>query len=508
MRYSRAAGILMHPTSLPSRFGIGDLGEAAYRFIDFLEASGQTLWQILPLGPTGYGDSPYACFSALAGNPLLINLAWIEAEGDIVPPDLDQFPVFPDAYVDYGPVIEFKLAILHRAARNFRRWADAERKAEFDQFCAHNAHWLDDFTLFMALKEAHGGAVWNTWERELAARQPEALAAWRERLDEQVFAHCYFQFQFFRQWEALKKYTNDKGIQIIGDIPIFVAYDSADVWANPDLFHLDENQLPTVVAGVPPDYFSPTGQLWGNPLYRWNVMSDRGYPWWITRFRQTLTMVDLIRLDHFRGFEAYWEIPAGEPTAVNGKWVKGPGVRFMEAIEAVLGTLPILAEDLGFITPEVEMLRDQFEFPGMKILQFAFATDASNPYLPHNFAPNCLVYTGTHDNDTTLGWYYSREEQERQAMHRYLGPLSESVNWALMRLAYQSVADLAIVPLQDVLGLGAEARMNTPGKLGGNWSWRFQLEDLLPQHSAALKEMALAYARLEPEVKTSMPAYM
>ncbi len=509
MRSLRAAGILLHPTSLPGRFGIGELGESAYRFVDLLVESGQTLWQILPLGPTGYGDSPYQCFSAFAGNPLLINLSWLQAEGDIPPKELAEAPTFPESYVDYGPVISYKYAILHRAARTFREKALPQRQGVFATFCAENAAWLDDFVLFMALKEAHGGAVWNTWEPELAARDPQVMAQWRERLDEAIFAHKYFQFQFFRQWDALKKYTNDKGVKIVGDIPIFVAYDSADLWAHPELFQLDKNRLPTAVAGVPPDYFSPTGQLWGNPLYRWDVAAKSDFHWWVSRVRQMLRMVDIIRLDHFRGFEAYWEIPAGEPTAINGKWVKGPGAPLFETLKKELGDdLPIIAEDLGFITPGVEALRNQFEFPGMKILQFAFSTDASNPYLPHNCTANCAIYTGTHDNDTTMGWYWSRESEERQNLTRYLGPMSEAMNWALIRLAYQSVADIAIAPMQDILGLGSEARMNTPSKPSGNWSWRFHLEDFLPQHRAKLLEMALAYGRKEPEVKKEMPSYM
>ncbi|MFN2111065.1 MAG: 4-alpha-glucanotransferase, partial [Anaerolineae bacterium] len=381
MRFPRAAGILLHPTSLPGGYGIGELGKSAYRFVDFLVESGQALWQILPLGPTGYGDSPYACFSAFAGNPLLIDLAWLASEGDVNPADLEQARRFPTNCVDFGPVISFKTAILQRAARTFRQQAQGERRAAFDEFCADNAEWLEDYALFIALKDAHGGAVWNTWEPELAFREPEALAEWRERLDEAIFAQRYFQYQFFRQWEAVKKYANDNGISIVGDIPIFVAYDSADVWANPELFFLDEDLLPTVVAGVPPDYFSATGQLWGNPLYRWDVLQDQAYAWWIARIRQTFRTVDILRLDHFRGFAAYWAVPAGEPTAINGEWVDGPGAALFKALRDALGELPIIAEDLGRITPDVEELRDQFKFPGMNILQFAFAsTSAGSNY--------------------------------------------------------------------------------------------------------------------------------
>ena len=508
MHFPRSAGVLLHPTSLPGHFGIGEIGESAFRFIDFLEASGQTLWQILPLGPTGYGDSPYACFSASAGNPLLINLSWLEAEGDIDHEDLAQAPPFPDDHVAFGHVISFKTAVLHRAARNFRKQDGGERKEDFERFCEENKSWLDDFALFMALKEAHGGAAWNTWEWELASRQAAALAAWQERLDEGIFAHRYFQYRFARQWRELKRYANNKGIQIIGDVPIFVAYDSADVWANPELFKLDGNRLPTVVAGVPPDYFSKTGQLWGNPIYRWDRMKALNYNWWLERLRQTLKTVDIIRLDHFRGFEAYWEVKAGEPNAVKGEWAKGPGYDFFKTIEESLGELPIIAEDLGFITPEVIALRDSFDLPGMKILQFAFTSDASNPYLPHNYGNNVVAYTGTHDNETTMGWYQSRGDIERQAFHTYLGPTGEPVNWGLIRMAYQSVANIVIVPLQDILGLGNEARMNTPGTFGENWAWRFKKEDLLQQYRDKLLKLARTYGRKEPTEKRAMPDYM
>ncbi len=508
MHFPRAAGILLHPTSLPGRFGIGNLGSSAYEFVDFLAESGQSLWQILPLGPTGYGDSPYQCFSAFAGNPLLINLEALQGQGDIEASDLADAPDFPEEKVDYGRVISFKYAVLNRAARRFREHKPSPRWADFETFCADNAHWLDDFVLFMALKDAHGGAVWNTWEWPLVSRNPEALKAWSERLDESIFAHRYFQYTFFRQWNSLKTYASEHGIQIIGDIPIFVAYDSAEVWANPDRFKLDADYLPTAVAGVPPDYFSPTGQLWGNPLYRWDVMAEDDYGWWIERFRQTFKTVDIVRLDHFRGFEAYWEVPAAESTAINGHWVKGPGAEFFTAVRDELGELPIIAEDLGFITDEVKELRDAFNLPGMKILQFAFAADARNPYLPHNYEQNVVVYTGTHDNDTTISWYESRETEELEAIKTYLGPVNENINWALMRLAYRSVADTAVIPLQDVLGLGREARMNTPAEASGNWTWRFRMEDLKPAHRQKLREMAVTYKRAEPEKQKEMPEYM
>ena len=508
MRFTRAAGILMHPTSLPGAYGIGELGQQAHAFVDQLVEGGQSLWQVLPLGPTGYGDSPYACFSALAGNPMPIDLPQLGEQGDIAAADLARVPDFPADRVDFGPVITFKFEILRRAARTFHDHATWEQHTAFDRFCHENDDWLDDFALFMALKNAHGGAVWNTWERGLVSRQPATLAAWRERLSEDVFAQRYFQFRFFQQWQALKAYANGHGIRIVGDIPIFVAFDSVDVWAHPELFYLDEDLLPTDVAGVPPDYFSPTGQLWGNPLYRWDRLAQDGYRWWVRRFEQTFSTVDIVRLDHFRGFAAYWSVPSDESTAVNGHWEKGPGAGFFTAIKDALGELPIIAEDLGHITEDVLELREKFSLPGMNVLQFAFTSDAGNPYLPHNVRNNSVIYTGTHDNDTTVGWYESREDEELGACRRYLGPTDEPINWALARLAYRSVADLAIIPLQDVLGLGTEARMNTPGKLGNNWSWRFQTGDILPEHLDKLNDMALTYGRKEPEEKQDRPEWM
>ena len=506
MRFPRSAGILLHPTSLPGRFGIGELGEEARRFVDFLADAGQTLWQILPLGPTGYGDSPYACFSAFAGNPLLIDLWRLADEGDIDRAELESAPAFPDGYVDFGPVIGFKTEVLTRAARRFGGQATGERREAFDRFCAANAAWLDDYALFRALKDDHGGAVWNTWPRPLACHQPEALAAARERLADAVLAQRYAQWQFFRQWAEIKAYANGRGIRIIGDIPIFVAYDSADVWGHSGLFHLDGQGSPTAVAGVPPDYFSKTGQLWGNPLYRWREMAARRFAWWVDRIRHTLETVDIIRLDHFRGFAAYWEVPAGEPTAMHGRWVKGPRAALFEALEADLGELPIIAEDLGLITPDVDALRQQFELPGMAVLQFAFAADAANAYLPHNHEPNAVVYTGTHDNDTTVGWYASRGADEKHSLHRYLGPVGEPVEWAVIRAACRSVCDMAVVPLQDALGLGNEARMNAPGKFGGNWSWRLASGALRPELAARLRDLAVTYGRKEvPKEKAEAP---
>ncbi|MFW6161890.1 MAG: 4-alpha-glucanotransferase [Planctomycetota bacterium] len=497
MRSERAAGVLLHPTSLPGGFGIGELGEEARRFVDFLAAAGQSLWQILPLGPTGYGDSPYACFSAFAGNPLLLDLRRLADEGDIAHGELDAAPPFPDDTVDYGAVIGFKSRLLRQAAARFRKGADAERRSAFERFCAENDAWLDAYALFRALKDEHGGAVWNTWDWPLASREPKALAAARERLADAVFEQRYVQWQFFRQWADVKRYANERGIQIVGDAPIFAAYDSADVWQHPELFFLDERLSPTVVAGVPPDYFSKTGQLWGNPLYRWQAMEGDGFAWWVARIEQALKTVDVLRLDHFRGFAAYWEVPAGETTAVRGRWVNGPGAKLFEALEDALGELPLIAEDLGLITPDVHKLRKQLQLPGMIVLQFAFATDATNTYLPHNLAANCVAYTGTHDNETTAGWYASRGADEKAYLHRYLGPADEPVHWQLIRAAYRTVADVAICPLQDVLGLGNEARMNAPGRLGGNWAWRFGADALHPDIAARLLDLAYTYGRKE-----------
>ena len=410
MEFPRSSGILLHPTSLPGRFGIGDLGLGAYRFADFLAGAGQRIWQVLPLGPTGYGDSPYQCFSASAGNPLLVSLEKLVAEGDLSPDGLaDDLPAFPNRQVDFGEVVRHRIPLLRKAARNFLTVATATRREEFQDFCRQNASWLDNFALFMALKEAHGGeAVWNKWAHDIAARRPEALARWEARLSEPIDTQKYVQYQFFKQWSELKAYCHQREIQMMGDIPIFAAHDSADVWAHPELFHLDGDGNPTVQAGVPPDYFSATGQLWGNPLYRWEAIAEAGYAWWIERFRSILRLVDIVRLDHFRGFEAYWEIPGNEKTAINGRWVKAPGGEMLEAVKKTLGELPIVAETLGVITPEVEALRDRFGFPGMGILQFAFGSDPQAPgFRPHNFRRHFVVYTGTHDNDTTIGWWTS-----------------------------------------------------------------------------------------------------
>ncbi len=504
MGFTRSSGLLLHPTSLPSPWGIGDLGPVAYQFVDFLVAAGQSLWQILPLGPTGYGDSPYQAFSAFAGNPLLISLDQLIKRGllsyDEVVEASGHYHLAIDQ-VNYGEVIGFKLPLLYRSYERMRHGVDPELNAAFSEFCHSNRVWLDDYALFMALKEAHGGQAWNHWAPELRAREPAALTQARQEHAVAIEIQQYLQFLFFQQWLPLKAYANERAIKIIGDAPIFVAYDSADVWANPELFYLDAESRPTVVAGVPPDYFSATGQLWGNPLYRWPQMAEDGYAWWVARLRAAFTQVDLLRLDHFRGFAAYWEVPADETTAINGRWVRGPGAALFSRIEQEFGSLPIIAEDLGLITPDVHALREQFAFPGMIVLQFAFGGTSDNLYLPHNHTRNSVVYTGTHDNTTTVGWFAELDEEVREQVRAYLGRDGSDIAWDLLRVALMSVADLAVIPFQDVLRLDADARMNTPGQLGANWSWRFRAEALNQGVAAGLRLFTSLYDRLPAALK-------
>jgi 4-alpha-glucanotransferase len=508
MKFPRASGILLHPTSLSGRFGIGELGREAREFADFLHDAGMKIWQVLPLNPTGYGDSPYQSFSAFAGNPLLISLEALAEEGLLDREDIGDPPEFAADHVDFAGVIDYKAKLLRRAADNFLGQGD---RTEFDHFCSGQAAWLDDFALFMAAKDAHDGTVWTDWDRPLAMREPEALRRWRDKLSLDIDAHKFWQYVFFRQWRSVKSYCNERQIRLMGDIPIYVAHDSADVWSHPDLFFLDQQGRPEIVAGVPPDYFSATGQLWGNPIYRWDVMRTRGYEWWIDRFRACLAMFDMVRVDHFRGFEAYWEIPTGEPTATNGRWVKGPGAGLFEKVTAVLGDLPIVAENLGVITPEVEEIRRRFGYPGMAILQFAFSTDPQAPtFRPHNYVHHQVAYTGGHDNDTMCGWWRSgvsdstRSEsdvqKESQDAVDYFGLSREDfdreVNWIFVREVMRSVADTVLFPVQDVLGVGSEARMNVPGTLGGrNWKWRMLPGALRDEHRQRLRLFADIYDR-------------
>ncbi len=503
MKVTRSSGILLHPTSLPGRYGIGDLGGGVYRFVDFLAETRQRLWQVLPLGPTGQGNSPYQCVSVFAGNTLLISLDKLVNEKLLDPADLEQAPSLPSHRVDYAGAYRFKVPLLEKSFENFELRASAEQKQQFNAFAEQNASWLDDYALFMALKQAHGQVSWNEWEEGARRRYPNSLEHWRKTLAHQFECHRYQQWQFFKQWSQLKSYCNERGISLIGDIPIYVALDSAEVWSHPDVFYLDVDGRPILVAGVPPDYFSKTGQLWGNPLYRWDVMARQGYAWWVARLRATLALVDIVRLDHFRGFESYWEIPATEKTAINGRWVPGPGAELFKAIQNALGELPIIAEDLGIITTEVDTLRDQFGFPTMRVLQFSFTSGhRAELYRPHNYSRNSVAYTGTHDNDTTIGWFRQdvktlteAEVKERQLALEYAGCDGREINWDFIRLALMSTADRVIIPLQDVLGLGSEGRMNTPGTTEGNWQWRFTFDMLTEQARDRLKRMTEIYGR-------------
>jgi 4-alpha-glucanotransferase len=494
MQFKRSSGILLHPTSFPGRYGIGDLGSSAYGFIDFLSGAGCKLWQVLPLGPTGYGDSPYQCFSAFAGNPYLVSPELLLSEGLLAQSDLADLPDFPVDHVDFGWIFQWKPTLLDRSYDRFRSLKRTDLTAAFKEFRQQNESWLEDYALFMAIKDARGGKPWSEWPEPLRARDRKALIKARADLADAMNRQVYRQFLFFRQWQRVRAYAHSQGIRIVGDIPIFVAYDSADAWSHPDLFHLDESGQPTVVAGVPPDYFSPTGQLWGNPLYRWDVHKARGYDWWQDRFRATLNVVDIIRLDHFRGFAGYWEVPAGNLTAEIGRWVPGPGADFFDAMKSALGDLPIIAEDLGDITPDVIELRDRFQLPGMKILQFGFS-GMENPFLPHHYVENCVVYTGTHDNDTTRGWYESAAEHEKDFARRYLKTDGAHFAWDAIKCVWESKAIFALAPLQDFLNLDTEARMNFPGKLGGNWMWRMDAGALTEELKEKIRGWNSVYNR-------------
>jgi len=499
MSFSRAAGILLHPTSLPSRGGIGDFGPAAYQFVDFLASARQGVWQVLPLGPLGYGNSPYSSTSAFAGNPLLISLERLADHGWIDRGKLDGLPS-PDGPVEYERVFAQKMPLLFEAARNFLRTASSGVLRSFESFLAENAWWLDDFVLFDALRARQKLDPWNSWPQPLAHRDPDTLAAARAELSDDIRVRSAVQFAFFEQWGALRRYCAERAIRIVGDVAIFVNHDSADVWRHPELFRLDENRQPEVVAGVPPDFFSKTGQRWGNPLYRWDVMKERGYAWWIQRLRWATQNCDYIRLDHFRGFDQFWEIPASDPTAVNGRWVDGPRDDLFVKLREALGGLPFFAEDLGYITPEVHALRDRLQIPGMAVLQFGFGDEGAHMYLPHR-AQGKVVYTGTHDNDTVAGWWSSgAAEHEKRNAEAYVGRSDDGIHWAFIRAAQCSSANLSIVPLQDVLGLGSEARMNTPSLHGGNWRWRFRAGQLNSDLAAKLAHLAELSDRLPAPV--------
>lgn len=506
MSFPRASGVLLHPTSLPGQFGIGDLGDEAYAFIDFLVASKQSLWQVLPLGPTGFGDSPYQCFSAFAGNTLLISPRRLIGDGLLSEEDAGHTPRLALGSVDFGPAITFKKALLDKAFDKFKNLAAGGLRNEFAGFCHDAASWLDDYALFRALKDAHGGIEWTRWEPRFAMRDPSSLAQAREALRDRVEAEKFFQFLFFKQWSALKTYCRDRHISIVGDTPIFVALDSADVWTNPEMFKLAPDRRPIVVAGVPPDYFSKTGQLWGNPIYNWDAMRATGFRWWIDRLSAAFRTIDVLRIDHFRGFSAAWEVPGQDKTAERGRWVEVPGRELFTTLRNTFGELPIIAEDLGVITPDVEALRDDFGFPGMRVLQFAFRGDSKTIDLPHNYIRNCVVYTGTHDNDTTVGWFHSKAgagstrdaeqiAREQEYCLRYLNSDGREINWDLIRAAWASVANTAVVPLQDVLGLGSRARMNLPASQKGNWRWRYRSGALSRKVSDRLGELTELYGR-------------
>ncbi|HTO44145.1 MAG TPA: 4-alpha-glucanotransferase [Burkholderiales bacterium] len=490
MSFERASGILLHPTSLPSGGGIGDLGPAAYEFVDFLAAGRQGLWQVLPLGPPGKCNSPYSATSAFAGNPLLISLERLADRGWIERERLEELPNGGSA-VDFEEVRTVKLPLLRDAACHFLEHSRPREQERFRRFCQENAAWLDDFVLFDVLRQLYRTESWSRWPRELARREPEALQKARRGLSRELDVARAIQFAFFEQWRALHRRCAELGIKVIGDVAIFVSYGSADVWTHPDIFHLDDQLDPYVVAGVPPDAFSATGQRWGNPLYRWDMLKGRGYDWWVDRMRAALGTCDIVRLDHFLGFHNYWEIPASEPTAVHGRWVDGPRDDLFQVLRKELGDLPLIAEDLGLITDEVRALRQRLELPGMRVMQFGFGNAGAHIYLPHQFERNTVVYTGTHDNDTLLGWWQSSAtEQERCHASAYLGHDPEGMNWAFIRGAQASVADLCVVPLQDVLGLGSEARMNVPSRPDGNWTWRFEHGALRPELASRLATIA------------------
>ena len=495
MKYNRASGIILHPSSLPGPDGIGDLGPEAFRWVDFLSETGCGLWQVLPLGPTGYGDSPYQCFSAFAGNPYLVSSVLLMEMGLLSRIDLADRPQFPIEKVDYSEVIQWKIKLLDRAYAKFQKSTRSGIRDAFEAFQQTQKDWLEDFALFMAIKEDNGGGSWEHWPENLRSRDAETLELFRQEHAQAIQNHTFRQFLFYQQWETLHKYANQKGIRIIGDVPIFVAYDSADVWSHPELFFINKKGLPTVIAGVPPDYFSATGQLWGNPLYRWSDHKKTGYSWWIKRMKSAFQLFDFIRLDHFRGFVAYWEVRYGKLTAEIGRWVPGPAANLFDAIQKELGDLPIIAEDLGVITPDVVALRDKYGLPGMKIFQFAFTNDPKDPFLPHNYPGHCVAYTGTHDNDTARGWYESAPEKERDFCRRYIARSGQDISWDMIRVVWSSVAIMALAPMQDLLNLGNEARMNFPSRASGNWFWRMTPNALTPQLLARVKEVNYLYGR-------------
>ncbi len=495
MNFDRSSGILLHPTSLPGKYGIGSLGKEAFAFIDFLAEAKQKLWQILPLGPTGYGDSPYQCFSAIAGNPILIDLDILLQDGWLKKSNLSNTPSFSDEQTDYPNVIEFKTKLLKTAFVTFNKTAGKEQVDDFLDFCSNNGEWLDDYSLFMSLKEKHNLSSWFEWEEEYRNRDSKSLSKFISGNKKEIEFQKFIQYLFFNQWLDVRKYANNKGIKIIGDIPIYISADSVETWTNSEIFLFDEKKNPIEVAGVPPDYFSETGQLWGNPIYNWEIHKKTDFAWWKQRIQANLKLYDIVRIDHFRGFSEFWAIPFGEETAINGKWKACPGKELFISLKNEFGDLPIIAEDLGLITDDVIDLRDSFSFPGMKILQFAFDSNEQNDYLPHTYEKNFAVYTGTHDNDTSLGWFESISEDDRKEVNDYLCKNGENICWAFIRLAHSSVANLSIIPLQDLMEKGTEGRMNIPGTTEGNWKWRFKKEELTSEISNKISHLTKIYGR-------------
>ena len=495
----RSCGVLLHITSLPSPYGVGDLGAWAYRFADFLAETKQGFWQILPLNPTdpALGNSPYYSPSAFANNTMLINPDLIVQNGLLEKNDIESIPSLLNERVDYRNATPYKKKLFYKTYERFKE--NRSNNYGYEKFCLENSYWLEDYALFVVLKEHFHGQVWSEWPREIRDRKPESLQILKEQHQDRIGLEKFLQYVFYQQWTSFKKYCNNKGIQIIGDMPIYVCYDSADVWANPDLFKLNENKQPSFVAGVPPDYFSKTGQLWGNPVYQWKRLKETGYNWWIQRIKHNLNLFDMIRVDHFRGFVAYWEVASGEETAINGRWVEAPAEDFFTTLRKRFSHLPIIAEDLGIITDNVREIMRHFEFPGMKVLQFAFSGNIStNPYAPHNHVKDCIIYTGTHDNNTTKGWFErDATKEERENLFHYLGRevSVQNINWEFIKMAMLSVANLTIIPMQDILGLGEEARMNRPATTEGNWVWRLLPDQLTPALTQILREMTEIYGR-------------
>jgi 4-alpha-glucanotransferase len=495
MEFKRSSGVILHPTSLPGPFGIGDFGPTAIHWLDFMAKAELGLWEILPLGPTGYGDSPYQCFSAFAGNTRLISPILLVEDGLISIENIENHPHFSNKKVDFNRITRWKDKILLLAFKNYYKSPPASLKIEFESFRQQQSDWMDDYALFMSIKDIYKKVAWNQWPDELRFRDQASLDKFKKKNAKKILLHAFKQYLFFKQWETLHDYAQSKNVLIVGDLPLFIAFDSADVWTNPELFDLTETHEPRVIAGVPPDYFSPTGQLWGNPHYRWSAHKQTGYQWWLRRFQKSLEMMDIVRLDHFRGFSGYWEVKAGMPTAEEGRWVQGPGSSFFEEIEKKLGKLPIIAEDLGVITPDVTKMRDRFNFPSMRVLQFAFSSDANNPFLPHNYPDNCVAFTGTHDNTPSRSWYQNASTKEREFCRQYLKSNAKHIAWDMIRAIWASAAIFTFAPMQDFLELGNKARMNFPGVLGNNWNWRIHPNAMRDSLALKIKEINTLFSR-------------